>query len=176
MRTLIMLILGFLLSSSVVHADVLRDDTTRVALREFNGEKLKRYKTNARYDYTTKENWLRSAWRDFVDWFRRITGRDKADEVERAGGGDLFMILIIVAAVILLIFALTKVKFRNWVTGQGASIEQEYAVEQENIHEINFDNDILDAERAKDYRRAVRLLFLKVLKQLSDSEHIYWDP
>lgn len=55
-------------------------------------------------------------------------------------------------------------------------VEQEYAVEDENIHDIDFDKDIRDAERDEDYRRAIRLLFLKVLKSLSDAEMIYWDP
>jgi hypothetical protein len=49
-------------------------------------------------------------------------------------------------------------------------------VEEENIHEIDFDKDIRDAEKDGDYRRAIRLLFLKVLKNLSDAELIYWDP
>ena len=48
-------------------------------------------------------------------------------------------------------------------------------MEEENIHEIDFDKDIKDAEQDGDYRRAIRLLFLKVLKNLSDAELIYWD-
>ena len=43
-----------------------------------------------------------------------------------------------------------------------------------NIHEIDFDQNIEDAVNGKNYRLAVRLLYLKSLKRLSDSGLIDW--
>ena len=39
----------------------------------------------------------------------------------------------------------------------------------EDIHEINFNDKILEAVKEGNYRRAVRFQFLRILKQLSDN-------
>ncbi len=46
----------------------------------------------------------------------------------------------------------------------------------ENIHEINFPSSILEFERNKDYRSAIRYHFLYLLKKLSDKKLIQWNP
>ena len=47
---------------------------------------------------------------------------------------------------------------------------------QENIHEINFPESIVNFERQQDYRSAVRYQFLLVLKKLADQKIIIWNP
>lgn len=47
---------------------------------------------------------------------------------------------------------------------------------EENIHEINFNDSIVDFEKQEDYRYAVRYHFLFTLKKLADKEHINWNP
>jgi len=46
----------------------------------------------------------------------------------------------------------------------------------ENIHEINFPESILQFEKQKDFRSAIRYHFLFVLKKLSDKKLIDWNP
>ncbi|MGC4129303.1 MAG: DUF4129 domain-containing protein [Bergeyella sp.] len=46
----------------------------------------------------------------------------------------------------------------------------------ENIHEINFPESILQFERQKDFRSAIRYHFLFLLKKLSDKKAIEWNP
>lgn len=46
----------------------------------------------------------------------------------------------------------------------------------DNIHVVDFDADIAGAESDDRYRDAVRLLYLKTLKILSDSGRIEWKP
>lgn len=169
-------ILLFLFAFSGVYAGVLRDDTTRVEVRKFDQEKIEKYQKNARYDYHTRESWLKKIWRKILEWIGTFTGRNYERAAKYSGGGDILYAIIGVAALVLIIFALSKTKFRSWITGKGATVVQEYEVEEENIHEIEFDKDIREAESASDYRRAIRLRFLKVLKNLSDHELIYWDP
>jgi hypothetical protein len=166
----------FLLGLQWVHAGVLHDDTTKVDVRTFDESKIEKFQKNSRYDYHTKESWLKKAWRKFAEWIGRLLGKRMENAAKQSGGSDILNAIIAVTAVVLIIFALSKVKFRSWVTGKGAVVQQEYAVEEENIHEIPFDKDIRDAENEGDYRRAIRLQFLKVLKNLSDGEMIYWDP
>jgi hypothetical protein len=178
MKQYILYILFFFCGMHFLHADVITVDTTQVEVRTFDADKIEKFKKDPRYKYETKEGWLKSAWNRFWNWLLNLLGeRAKDQDVARqAGGGNILNALIVFAAVVLLIFGLSRVKFRTWVTGKGAAIEMEYEVEEENIHDINFDKDIRDAESEGDYRRAIRLLFMKVLKNLSDAELIYWDP
>jgi hypothetical protein len=44
----------------------------------------------------------------------------------------------------------------------------------ENIHEINFDDDIESALAQRNFKLAVRLLYLRSLKQLNDAGLIQW--
>jgi hypothetical protein len=49
-----------------------------------------------------------------------------------------------------------------------------YQESLENIHEINFDDELEKAIAQQNYRLGVRLLYLKCLKQLSDADLIKW--
>jgi hypothetical protein len=46
----------------------------------------------------------------------------------------------------------------------------------DNIHSINFDEEIRKVLEEKDYRKAIRLRYLFALKQLGDQEVIRWQP
>ncbi len=178
MKKAILYILFFLLPFHWVQADILHDDTTQIEVRKFDPDKVTKYQKNSRYNYETKESRFTAVWNRFLDWLGGIFKRQlrNRDAGANSGGGNIMNGIIAVAAVILLILGLSKVKFRTWITGKGAVVKEEYDVSEENIHEIEFDKDIKDAERDGDYRRAIRLLFLKVLKSLSDADQIYWDP
>lgn len=47
---------------------------------------------------------------------------------------------------------------------------------EEDIHELNFEEEISKARQAADFRRAIRLLYIYTLKKLADSELILWHP
>ena len=46
----------------------------------------------------------------------------------------------------------------------------------ETIYGIDFDAEIAKALAASNYRQAVRYLYLKTLRRLSDAGHINWQP
>ena len=60
------------------------------------------------------------------------------------------------------------------IRGGARKVEVPYSESLENIHEINFDEEIEKAVALHNYRLAVRLLYLKCLKQLSDRNLIQW--
>ena len=45
---------------------------------------------------------------------------------------------------------------------------------QEDIHEIDFQAELAEALQNREYNKAVRLLYLSALRELSDREHIRW--
>ena len=46
----------------------------------------------------------------------------------------------------------------------------------ENIHELDFSTLIEEAIEGHNYRLAIRLYYLKTVKQLTDKQHIHWQP
>jgi len=176
MRKYILYIFFAVFTIQFSYAGVLHDDTSKVEVRTFDPDKISEFQKNPKYDYKTKESWLKSLWKRFWDFLEDILGKKVKDAAQSSGGSEIFNAVLIILAVAAAIFGLSKVKFRTWISRKGATVTQEYEVEEENIHAIDFDKDIKDAERDGHYRRAVRLLFLRVLKNLSDAEHIYWDP
>jgi len=170
MKRWIIYIMLFLLPLATAHSEVLRDDTSNVEIRTFNETTVKELKESPRYDYKIKESWLKKIWNKIADFLGKFIN------VPKTGGSEIFNAILAILAILLVILGLSRVKFRTWITGKGAKVETAYEVTDENIHEIDFDREIKDAESEGDYRKAIRLHFLRVLKNLSDSEYIYWDP
>jgi hypothetical protein len=63
---------------------------------------------------------------------------------------------------------------RLW-RGEAAKVAVPYSESLEDIHGINFDAEVEKALAQHNYRLAVRLLYLKCLKQLSDKNLIQWE-
>ncbi|MDB5242065.1 MAG: hypothetical protein JWP57_2690 [Spirosoma sp.] len=59
---------------------------------------------------------------------------------------------------------------------QAQSNALDYGNRVEDIHAIDFDTTIDDAVRQRNYRLAVRLLYLQLLKRLSDTDRIRYKP
>ena len=52
----------------------------------------------------------------------------------------------------------------------------DYGLEEDTIYGVDFTAALADAEQRRDWRQAVRLLYLQTLKQLSDAGRIDWQP
>ena len=81
-----------------------------------------------------------------------------------------------VGAIIFFIFKMAGVDLSFLFRRRSRAVPIPYSESLENIHEINFDNAIEEAINKHNYRLAVRLLYLKCLKQLSDAALIKWQP
>ena len=57
-----------------------------------------------------------------------------------------------------------------------SSAKMNFQLAEENIHELDFEKLIHEAASRKEYRNAVRLVFLFSLKKLSDANLIQWTP
>jgi hypothetical protein len=53
-------------------------------------------------------------------------------------------------------------------------VQIDFSEFEEDIHKINFDKLIEEATSKKDFRKAIRLHFLKLLKDLTDNNLITW--
>ena len=88
---------------------------------------------------------------------------------------NILITILAVVAVVYVILRLLKVDaLTMFYTGPKSQLP--FGTLEENIHAINFDQAIQDALFRKEFRLAIRLLFLQALKLLADKNHIHWQP
>jgi hypothetical protein len=71
---------------------------------------------------------------------------------------------------------LLKIDALKMFYGRADKVTINHSIIEENIHEMDFEKLIQEALARKEYRLAIRLLFLHGLKLLADRHHITWEP
>ena len=150
------------------------EDTSKVALRQLNPEKINRYRSEKAfvYDDATPQN--QRLWSKFWSWFWQSITKLLDDETS----GTLVGYGIIAFFVGLLLYGIMKLSgmdLRLFST-KSKAVYIPYEELGDNIHEINFNEEIEKATANGNYRLAVRLSYLRSLKLLSDSNQINWLP
>ncbi len=84
------------------------------------------------------------------------------------------MYIICGLVIIYVILKLTKTSVRGLIYGQSGNERMSFMESEENIHELNFDVLIKEAIDKGQYNRAIRLMYLKTLKGLTDKQLIDW--
>ncbi len=145
--------------------------------RKFDQNKLNEYANTSDYQYDIQQP------SDRLSWWERF----KAWLIEKLmsmfnsvpGGRDTRNTLFLVIAGALLIYAIIKflgADPRSLFGRKPKSDELSLEEVETNIHSISFEEMIADAISKQQYKRAVRLFYLKSLKQMSDREWIEWQP
>ncbi|GAA4330780.1 hypothetical protein GCM10023149_36200 [Mucilaginibacter gynuensis] len=152
---------------------ILHADSAAVKPQKFNDASLEQYASQRDFRYDDGATEGPTWWDRFWDWFgapfRGFHMSPEAFIILKytfliiAIAGLLFVILKLVGIDITGVFGIGPKK---------ASVP--YHETLENIHEIDFDAEIELAVTQGNYRLAVRLLYLKCLKQLSDKNLIDW--
>jgi hypothetical protein len=154
----------------------IRSDSSSLTIRSFNETALKQYQSGKDFIYSENSPDLSpTLWDRFWAWFWNLFTNTISDS---RAGGFLKGLLIILGSltVIFLIIKFVGMDAGYLLTGKSAQIAVPYNESPENIHEISFDEAIKNAVNNKDYRLAVRLLYLKSLKKLNDTGRITWIP
>lgn len=163
---------------------VLKSDSSSVVIRSLDTATLKAYSKQDEFKYDEADSgpsWWARFWRAFWHWLRHLFSG-----IDGAKSGSLLSLflsflgyLLIGAAVAALVFFIIKIigiDMANIFRRKASPIILPYTETLENIHEIDFDEQIEKAVSLHNYRLAVRLLYLKCLKQLSDASLIQWQP
>lgn len=153
---------------------ILKKDTTEITLKKFNEQVVKDYSKQKEFIYDDVVPETQSLWQKFWAWF---WGAIKKVLGNKIGGSVIKYVFtgLVIAIVVFVIFKLIGIDFK-FLTGKSKSIEVPYEESLENIHEINFDEQIEKATLDGNYRLIVRLLYLKTLKALNDQQLINWTP
>lgn len=174
MRTL-GVILGLLLlvcSAWAQQAHVARD-SSEVQLRTLPPEALDRYRDDPAFDYDqappTDVPWWQRIWNWFVEnVLKPIFGRVP---------GKVYEWLIYLVAAALVFFAVTRLlrmSPRGLFTGKSDRPRVAFSEIEGDIAAMDFDRLIDEAMQAGDFRRAVRLHYLRVLQTLTARGLIDW--
>ena len=155
------------------------DRTTLLPTRRPDEARLRELRADSAFQYEEPAEeefglWDRF-WRWIGRWFDRLLGSilsTKGGQLTWKYGWYAALVAALVFAVLkLLQVDLTGVFGRNpRRTGLG------YDVLDEDIHGIDFPGRLAEAEAAGNYRLAVRLGYLEILKHLSDQDRIRWEP
>jgi hypothetical protein len=155
---------------------MVHNDTVTVAVRPFNKAALDVYRHQNEFRYGggyVGESWWTKFWR----WFWHLFSND--DKKAALGLFDIILKYVFiglgVAALVFLIMKLIGIDAFNVVKRKSLLTTLPYDEAVENIYAIDIDAEIEKAISQQNYRFAVRLLYLRLLRQLSDSGLIHWD-
>lgn len=132
---------------------------------------LHRFRSDEAYDYAGE---LQTPDLDWWDWLARKIERLFSDVFSIQGDGDIRIFIYIAIALAfsaLIVFLLYR--HRSGLFGKAGNINRADD-EEDDIYGIDFDAAYARAMAQKDYYRAVRIVYLRTLRRLSDSQRISW--
>ncbi len=140
----------------------------------YDTKKIAEYQADGRFDYNAQlpaEEY--PTWTEWLTrWFNRLMNKMFSGNFEEQYTTPIMIILFVVIILAVLFFLY---KSRPELFSRTKKTEPiPYDVEEENIHEIDFEQDISSALNAGNYRLATRLKYLQTLRCLSDSNSILW--
>lgn len=152
---------------------VTRDDRAPVLVRYPKPDHLRELQTDRAYQYSRDapppENPLARLWQ----WLLRKIG----DFLSSESYQNVWQYVLLAGIAGVAIYLLMKAEVLNFVfSKKAASARLDYENLGENIHELDFQTAIEEAVSLRNFRLAVRLLYLQTLKNLTDSGRIQYKP
>jgi hypothetical protein len=149
------------------------DDRSPQTARYPAESNLNTYRTDRDYQYSDDVPPPDSLIGKFFNWFFRQL-RDFFISPAYQG---FWRYVLMIAIAALVIYLGIKAEFLGFlVPGRRSQTTLDYENLKENIHAINFEQELEAASEQGNYRLGVRLLYLRTLKQLTDRHLIDWKP
>ena len=149
------------------------NDRNSPIVRVVDAEKLRDIQGDRAYRYGTDVPPTASAWDRFLAWFWYKVGELLRTKAYRNVGQ--YVLLAAIAGLVIWLLYKADV-LANIFPKRAKDTGLGYETLDENIHQINFDDRVAQAVENRNYRLAVRLLYLQTLKNLADSGLIRWQP
>ncbi len=149
-------------------------DSSIVHIRTIDTKEIRKHAKESafRYDDVAASNL--SLLDRFGNWLWQILEKI----FNNKASGTIITYLAVVLVIAIIVFVVIKLAGLDisLVSGKSKTTEIPFEESLENIHAIDFDTQIEKALETGNYRLAVRLLYLKTLKRLSDRQLINWLP
>ena len=156
---------------SVNHS--IKTDSTNLKPAKFDKEALETFADQTAFQYDGDLVRDISLWDRFWMWFWRLFN----ELAGSAASNPLSRYFFIGLGVAILLYIVIKiVGTENIFSKKSKETILPYDIINENIHQIDYEKEIQKLIDQKKYRLAIRLLYLRTLKKLSDAEIINWQP
>ncbi len=148
-------------------------EAARPVLRQPSAEVWKDITTSRDYTYgydpEPPTGFLDEIWQRFLRWLFDFLYSSSTRQ-----GREWIQIIFIAVIVIFVIYKFIGMDKMGLFRRKSDRTPLPYDTLHEDIHAINFQEAIEEASRQQNYRLAVRLLYLRTLKTLTDQELISW--
>ncbi len=149
------------------------DDRSPVVVRYPAPDRLRELQTDRDYQYSRDAPPPENPLARFLVWLWRKIGEFLSSKAYQNVGQ--YVVLAAIAG--LVIYLLAKAEVLGFLFPKRAqSSPLDYESLAENIHGIDFDTAVNEAVAQRNYRLAVRLLYLQTLKHLADADRIQYKP
>lgn len=149
------------------------DDRLPVRVRYPDANRLRELQTDRNYYYGRDTPPPENPMARFWQWMWRKIG----EFLRSQAYNNVWQYVLLALIAGLVIYLLTKAEVLGFLFPKRPQSGQlNYENLTEDIHAIDFDRDIENAVMGRNFRLAVRLLYLKALKQLTDTGHIRYKP
>ncbi len=150
-------------------------DSSAVEWRQFDKQKIAEHKADPSFNYGNRPVPGLSIWERFIMWINRVLGRlfymGTTTPI-----GKIITYTLIAAVIVYALLKLLKVDVRRTFYSNADASSLPYEVHDENIHEMDFESLIKEAVEAKEFKNAIRLIYLFALKNLADKHLVEWQP
>ncbi len=151
----------------------MRTDSSQITPSKFDKRAISDYKEQKEFQYDQIEGRQLSLWERFWMWFWKMISKLFVGAASNSVSKYLFIGL----GIALLAFLIVKmIGAKNIFSKKPLETILPYDVLNENIHEIDYDKELQRLIGEGKFRLAVRLLYLRALKKLSDAQLIQWQP
>jgi len=162
-------------AAATIVPDSLPGQLPVLQLRNPNPQKLQAFREKKEFQYGVDYKPSASLWDQF--WFRvNKFFRGLFANPTTATYLNYIIYALALGITIFVILKLLQVNFVSLFGRQSTAMPIPYETYGEDIHVINFPELIAEAEAQGDFRRAVRLYYLSILKNLTDNSLIEWQP
>jgi hypothetical protein len=173
-KSIFMMLLLCLWVSAAGQGDSADATVGTVEVRVPDKSKIEAFKDDPRFNYAIeKQKEASISWWDRLKFEISMYIADLFNTVASSGALSFVVILLCVLLICLLLMKLIGVDYKT-VLGRKKLDTPEIDIYTENVHEMNFDALISGALKNQDYRLAIRFIYLRNLKLLSDKEIITW--
>ena len=151
----------------------MKTDSSQLTPAKFDKGAISDYKEQKEFQYDEIEGRQLSLWEKFWMWFWNMIGKLFVG----AASNTISKYFFIALGIALLAFLVVKmIGAKNIFAKKPLETILPYDVLNENIHEIDYDKELQRLVSDGKFRLAVRLLYLRALKKLSDAQIIQWQP
>lgn len=142
--------------------------------RSIPPEVIEQYNADEDFDYRYGYQQTISLWDQFWGWILQQLSK-LFGEVNFSFPINLLLYIFCAAMISFAVLRLTGVSISGLFNRQDQRFGMDVQdIRDEDIHALNFEEEISKAQQAQDYRRAIRLLYIYTLKKLTDHDLIQW--